>query len=93
MVKLRSVAAAIRVQFPSGTPSCTNRGKSLVVYGSEDEYVWGGVDRVVKILKGYRPELTYRVIKGGNHSFGGRQKELAEIVVDFLISRHRRGTL
>lgn len=61
---------------------------SLVVYGSEDEYAWGDVNRVIKILKGYRPEFTYRIIKEANHSFRGHQKELAEIVADFLAPKY-----
>jgi len=57
---------------------------SLVVYGSRDEYAWGDVDRVVSILKSYQPKLSYKVIKGGDHSFKGYERKLAEIVTDWL---------
>ena len=57
---------------------------SLVVYGSEDEYAWGDVSRVVSTLKKYQPTLTYKIIKGSGHSFRGHSKELADIVTNFL---------
>lgn len=57
---------------------------SLVVYGSLDEYAWGDVDRVVNILKKHQPQLNYRIIKGGDHSFKGHDKELAGIVANWL---------
>lgn len=57
---------------------------SLVVYGDQDEYAWGDVPRIVEILKGYQPELDYRIIKGADHGFKNREKRLANIIANWL---------
>lgn len=57
---------------------------SLVVYGDQDEYAWGNVPKVVEILKRYRPQFTYKIIKGADHGFKGREKQLANIVANWL---------
>lgn len=57
---------------------------SLVVYGSQDEYAWGDVPRVVEILKRYQPKITYKIIKGADHGFRGREKQLANTVANWL---------
>jgi len=59
---------------------------SLVVYGSKDEYAWGNVPRVVKILQKEKPEFTYKIINGAGHSFAGYEKKLAGIISDWLKS-------
>jgi dipeptidyl aminopeptidase/acylaminoacyl peptidase len=63
---------------------------AMVVYGGADEYAWGDVDRVIRILKSYRPEFTYKIVKGSNHSFRGHQKELSGIVANFLASKNHK---
>ena len=57
---------------------------SLVIYGELDEYAWGDVPKIVNILKDYRPEFAYEILKGADHSFTGKKKELAEIVIKWL---------
>ena len=57
---------------------------SLVVYGDKDEYAWGDVPKVVEILKSHKPELDYRIIKGADHGFKGREAVLARIVANWL---------
>lgn len=57
---------------------------SLVVYGSQDKYAWSNVPKVVEILKRYQPKFTYKIIKGADHGFKGREKQLANIVANWL---------
>lgn len=57
---------------------------TLVVYGDQDEYVWGDVPKIVEILKSYQPTLIYRIIKGADHGFKNREKELAKTMADWL---------
>ncbi len=57
---------------------------TLVVYGDQDEYAWGNVPKIVEILKYYQPKLTYRIIKGADHRFKNREKELAETMANWL---------
>jgi dienelactone hydrolase len=58
--------------------------KTFVVYGDKDEYGWNNVPKIVEILKGYQPKMDYRVIKGADHGFKGYEKQLAEMVADWL---------
>lgn len=60
------------------------RKPALVVYGDKDEYAWGDVPKIVEILKRYQPKLAYRIIKGADHGFKNREKELAEMVANWL---------
>ncbi len=60
------------------------RKPTLVVYGDKDEYAWGDVPKIVEILKRYQPKLAYRIIKGVDHGFKNREKELAEMVANWL---------
>lgn len=57
---------------------------TLVVYGSEDEYAWGNVPRIVGILKNKQPNLDYRIIKGADHSFKNRKSQLANLIAGWL---------
>jgi pimeloyl-ACP methyl ester carboxylesterase len=57
---------------------------TLVVYGSEDEYAWGDVPRVVNILEKYQPGLDYKIIKNANHNFENHKPQLAKIIADWL---------
>jgi len=57
---------------------------SLVVYGEKDEYAWGDVPRILKILKAQKPEFDYKIIKEADHGFAGKQKELSRIMSNWL---------
>ena len=57
---------------------------SLVVYGEDDEYAWGEIPKLVNILKDLKPEFKYEIIKDADHGFNGKEKELAQIVSDWL---------
>ncbi len=57
---------------------------SFVIYGDSDEYTWGNINGVIKTLKKYQPNFNYKVIKGADHRFTGKKKELAEAISDWL---------
>lgn len=57
---------------------------SIVIYGENDEYSWGNIKRVINTLKKYQPDFEYKVINGADHRFTGKQKELANIIADWL---------
>ncbi len=57
---------------------------SIVIYGEKDEYTWGDIKKVVETLKKYKPDFTYKVIKGADHGFTGKKKELAKAISDWL---------
>ncbi len=57
---------------------------TLVIYGEKDEYAWGNVPRVVKILKEQKPEFEYVIIKDADHGCSQHQKELAKVIADWL---------
>lgn len=57
---------------------------TLVVYGEKDEYAWGNVPRVIEILKIYQPDFTYQIIPDADHGFHGHERELGQIISDWL---------
>ncbi|PIQ91747.1 MAG: hypothetical protein COV70_02050 [Parcubacteria group bacterium CG11_big_fil_rev_8_21_14_0_20_39_22] len=57
---------------------------SLVVYGSEDEYAFGNVPKLVEILKTHQPDFDYKIIRGADHGFAGKEKKLAKIITDWI---------
>jgi pimeloyl-ACP methyl ester carboxylesterase len=57
---------------------------SIVIYGEKDEYSWGNIKRVISTLKKYQPDFEYKIINGTDHGFTGKQKELANIIADWL---------
>jgi len=57
---------------------------SVVIYGENDEYAWGEVPKLVGMLKTLKPEFKYEIIKGADHGFDGKEKELAKAVADWL---------
>ncbi|KPJ55748.1 hypothetical protein AMJ49_06450 [Parcubacteria bacterium DG_74_2] len=57
---------------------------AMVIYGEKDEYAWGNVPKIVDILRGQKPEFKYRIIKGADHSFSNRQKELSKAISAWL---------
>lgn len=64
----------------------STRKPSLVIYGENDEYTWGDIKRVVETLKKYQPDFEYKVIKGADHKFTGKQSELANLIANWLWS-------
>lgn len=57
---------------------------TLVVYGEKDEWQWGDVPKIVGILNKQKPEFDYKIIKDADHPLSKHQKELAEILSNFL---------
>jgi len=57
---------------------------SLVIYGDSDEYVWGDISKIIKILKSYRPNFDYQTIENADHGFTGKKSELAKIISDWI---------
>ena len=57
---------------------------SIVIYGEKDEYAWGNIKGVVETLKEYQPDFEYKLIDGADHGFKGKQRELANIIADWL---------
>jgi pimeloyl-ACP methyl ester carboxylesterase len=57
---------------------------TLVVYGENDEYQYGDVPKVMKLLKKQQPNFTYKLIGEADHGFSNQQKELAKAVVKWL---------
>ncbi|HTK03540.1 MAG TPA: DUF1749 domain-containing protein [Alphaproteobacteria bacterium] len=57
---------------------------SLVVYGENDEYAWGSIDKVFETLKKYQPGFDYEMIDGADHGFTGKKKELTKIITDWV---------
>ena len=57
---------------------------SLVIYGENDEYAWGNINKVIDILKSYQPDFKYETIKAADHGFTGKKKELAEAISEWI---------
>lgn len=60
---------------------------SLVIYGDRDEYCFGNVSRCVSILAesiGPKPNLEFVIMKDADHGFGGREEDLAALIVRWL---------
>lgn len=57
---------------------------SIVIYGENDEYTWGDINKVISTLKKYQPDFAYTVIPGADHRFTGKQRELAKTIIDWL---------
>lgn len=60
---------------------------TLVIYGSEDEYCHGNVKKCVKILQNEvsdRKQFTFQIIEDADHSFPGKEEELAHLVCNWL---------
>lgn len=60
---------------------------SLVIYGENDEYAWGEVPRLAGMMKKMKPDFNYEIIKGADHGFSGKKKELAGMVANWLSLR------
>ena len=57
---------------------------TLVIYGGKDEYAYDSVPEIVAILRNLKPEFEYKIIEKANHVFSDHQKELSELMVDWL---------
>ncbi|MFA6511865.1 MAG: DUF1749 domain-containing protein [Patescibacteria group bacterium] len=56
---------------------------SLVLYGSEDEYCYGDVPRVVELLKDAvrgKKHFTFMVLQGADHSYHKKEKQLTRMM-------------
>ena len=63
------------------------RKPSLVLYGEDDEYCFGDVSRCVSILAeriGPKPNFEFVIMEDADHGFGGREADLAQLVVSWL---------
>jgi pimeloyl-ACP methyl ester carboxylesterase len=63
---------------------------TLVIYGEEDEYCYGDVERIVEILKKETPNkklFNFEIIKNADHGFTGYEKELARITAEWLVKK------
>lgn len=60
------------------------RKPTLVVYGEVDEFSGVDVRKSVNILKDYKPDFSYKIVKGADHSFKKHGAKMAKIVADWL---------
>ncbi len=61
---------------------------TLVVYGEKDEYCYGDVQKCIDTLikeRSNKKLFTFKVIKGADHGFTGKEKELIRVVGNWLI--------
>lgn len=56
---------------------------SFVIYGENDEFSWEP-KKAIETLKSYQPKFDYKLIKGADHRFTGKKKELAETIVNWI---------
>lgn len=60
---------------------------TLVIYGELDEHCYGNVLKCIDTLKKECPDpklFTFKIIKGADHGFNGKEKELVKIVAKWL---------
>jgi pimeloyl-ACP methyl ester carboxylesterase len=63
------------------------RKPTLILYGDRDQYLYGDVSRCVGILAdaiGPKPNIELAIMEDADHGFGGREQELARIIIDWL---------
>lgn len=61
--------------------------KTLVVYGSEDEFCFGNASRCAGILENYfrtPARLNTVILEGADHGFHGAQEELARVIASHV---------
>ncbi len=69
------------------------RKPALFIYGDHDEYCYGDVSRCVGILTeavGSKRNFEFAIMKDADHGFGGREKELARLMLAWLLRDDRR---
>jgi len=59
---------------------------TLVIYGSQDEYLPRSAENVVDVLQEHtdNKEMNFEIIKDADHSFNGKEKQFAHTVVAWL---------
>lgn len=60
---------------------------TLVIYGENDEYCYNNVPKCIGALKKECPNkkiFTFKIIKGADHGFSDREKELAETITNWF---------
>lgn len=63
------------------------RKPALILYGDRDEYCYGDVPRCVEILAGAigpKPNVELAILEDADHGFGGKEEELAGVIVRWL---------
>ena len=66
------------------------RKPALILYGENDEYLYGDVSRCVAILDealGPKPNIELAIMKDADHGFRGREEDLARIIVEWSLRR------
>ncbi len=62
---------------------------SLFIYGEQDEFCYGKVPEIVETLKKEvsDPKLfDFQIIKNTDHGYHGKEKELAKVIADWLMT-------
>jgi len=61
------------------------RKPALVLYGENDEYMYGDVSRCVAILADVAgPNCELAIVQDADHGFGGKEEELAALIIDWI---------
>ena len=63
------------------------RKPALILYGDADQFCYGDVPRCVQILAdaiGPKPNIELAILADADHGFGGREQELAEVILRWL---------
>jgi pimeloyl-ACP methyl ester carboxylesterase len=66
---------------------------SLVVYGDQDIFCYGQVERCVEILREKAPrtkKFRFEILEGADHGFSGREGELGGLIGDWISGLQRR---
>lgn len=61
--------------------------KTLILYGQNDEYCYGSVDKCVNILRNQvtgKDNFDFQIVPEADHGFTGKEVELAKIVTKWL---------
>ncbi len=64
------------------------RKPALFVYGDRDEFCFDAVPECVRILAGAvgpKPNAEFAIMEDANHGFSGRERELGELVGDWVL--------
>lgn len=60
---------------------------TLIIYGSEDEYCFGNVVGCVNAMKanvGQKKIISYKIVKGADHGFSEKEREVAELIAQWI---------
>lgn len=63
------------------------KSQSLLIYGSKDEFCFGQIPKIVNILKQElrgKMNFDYKIINGADHGFTGKEKQLGNLITNFL---------